>query len=185
MSLVVLLHTGIIVSYLPVFKVVDYAVTICMMPLFFMISGFFTALSYQNRGARAVIADRTLRVALPCLVGLLVLNPFTNYFLYRLRVGPIDLPTFAASYFHYPDAVPSYLNWHLQMWFLVTLFVYVLLTPVLMPPVRKWLTDNRYLSAASTSPVLALFIIGTGVTLATVTGRSLHFLLFQRHLQGG
>ena len=185
MSLVVLVHAGIIVSTLPVFRGVDYIVTIFMMPLFFMISGFFVALSFEKRGSRAVLADRTLRIALPCVVALLLINPATNYFLYVLYQGPVDLPTFFSYYFGYPSGTPSILNWHLQSWFLIVLFAFVLLTPILVPGMRQLFKHNRPLALGLKYPVVAIFLLGALIVTATVVGRSLHYLLFQRYLQGG
>ena len=38
------------------------------MPLFFIISGFFTAMLWKKRGAGALVSHRFRRVFLPCLV---------------------------------------------------------------------------------------------------------------------
>jgi hypothetical protein len=45
------------------------------MPLFFMVSGMFTPVSLQHKGARAFLRDRTLRLLLPSLVFVLLLTP--------------------------------------------------------------------------------------------------------------
>lgn len=48
------------------------------MPLFFIISGFFTAMLWRKRGASALVSHRFRRVFLPCLVGAVTLVPLCN-----------------------------------------------------------------------------------------------------------
>jgi hypothetical protein len=48
------------------------------MPLFFIISGFFTAMLWKKRGALALVSHRFRRVFLPCLVGSMTLVPLCN-----------------------------------------------------------------------------------------------------------
>ena len=48
------------------------------MPLFFIISGFFTAMLWKKRGAGALVSHRFRRVFLPCLVGAVTLVPLCN-----------------------------------------------------------------------------------------------------------
>jgi peptidoglycan/LPS O-acetylase OafA/YrhL len=45
------------------------------LPLFFAMSGFFLALLVSKRGVRQTVRNRTLRIALPLILGLLVLIP--------------------------------------------------------------------------------------------------------------
>ncbi len=47
------------------------------MPLFFLLSGFFTALLWRKRGLRALLANRFRRILLPCLLGLVTVVPPT------------------------------------------------------------------------------------------------------------
>ena len=49
------------------------------MPLFFLMSGFFTALLWRRRGLGALLSHRLRRVALPLLVGLLTIVPLTTF----------------------------------------------------------------------------------------------------------
>ena len=48
------------------------------LPLFFMISGFFTAMLWRRRGLRALIVHRCKRVLLPCLIGVATIIPMIN-----------------------------------------------------------------------------------------------------------
>ena len=45
------------------------------MPLFFLVSGFFTAMLWRKRGLNALIKHRAKRILLPCLLGLITIIP--------------------------------------------------------------------------------------------------------------
>ena len=45
------------------------------MPLFFLLSGFFTAMLYQRRGPKGLIAHRLKRIALPLAIGTVTVEP--------------------------------------------------------------------------------------------------------------
>lgn len=49
------------------------------MPLFFLLSGFFTAMLWKKRGLKALIAHRTRRVLLPLLLGLVTVVAAMNW----------------------------------------------------------------------------------------------------------
>ena len=57
------------------------------MPLFFLVSGFFTALLWRQRGLKALIRHRILRILVPCLLGLLTIVP-----LYRWVAAKAEAP---------------------------------------------------------------------------------------------
>ncbi len=50
------------------------------MPLFYLISGFFTAMLWQSRGLSGLARHRLKRIGLPLLVGTLTIIPATNAF---------------------------------------------------------------------------------------------------------
>jgi peptidoglycan/LPS O-acetylase OafA/YrhL len=45
------------------------------MPLFFLVSGFFTAMLWRRRGVQALLKHRFKRILLPCLLGLVTIVP--------------------------------------------------------------------------------------------------------------
>lgn len=49
------------------------------MPVFFLMSGFFTGLLWRRRGLGALVRHRLRRVALPLLIGLLTIVPLTTF----------------------------------------------------------------------------------------------------------
>jgi len=48
------------------------------MPLFFLVSGFFTAMMWRSRGVAQLVKHRTQRILLPLIVGIAVLGPMIN-----------------------------------------------------------------------------------------------------------
>jgi peptidoglycan/LPS O-acetylase OafA/YrhL len=48
------------------------------MPLFFLISGYFTMLLYRRRGLVALMKQRTIRILVPCLLGLVTVIPLMD-----------------------------------------------------------------------------------------------------------
>jgi peptidoglycan/LPS O-acetylase OafA/YrhL len=49
------------------------------MPLFFLLSGYFTMLIYRKRNIKSLILQRTLRILLPCLIGCFTIIPLLSY----------------------------------------------------------------------------------------------------------
>ena len=49
------------------------------MPVFFMMSGFFTALLWQKRGLKSLVKNRFKRIFLPLLLGLVTVIPLMNW----------------------------------------------------------------------------------------------------------
>jgi peptidoglycan/LPS O-acetylase OafA/YrhL len=45
------------------------------MPLFFLVSGFFTAMLWRRRGIPALLKQRAMRIFLPCMLGLVTIAP--------------------------------------------------------------------------------------------------------------
>jgi hypothetical protein len=49
------------------------------MPLFFLVSGFFTAMLWRRRGIRSLLTNRARRILLPCMLGLVTIVPALNW----------------------------------------------------------------------------------------------------------
>jgi hypothetical protein len=68
------------------------------MPLFFLLSGFFTAMLWRRRGLAALVSHRARRVALPLLVGLVTIIPAMDWVSERAAErGIADYATAAAE----------------------------------------------------------------------------------------
>ena len=48
------------------------------MPLFFLVSGFFTAMMWQKKGSLSLFAHRTKRILIPLILGMVVFAPLLN-----------------------------------------------------------------------------------------------------------
>jgi peptidoglycan/LPS O-acetylase OafA/YrhL len=58
------------------------------MPLFFIVSGFFTAMLWRTKGLKSLLWHRFRRVLLPCLVGLFTVVPLSNWVIgYAMRTS--------------------------------------------------------------------------------------------------
>ncbi len=121
-----------------------YAINSFIMQMMFLISGYFVPRSVHKKGVARYLKDRLLRLGVPFLVGMLLIN---NSSLLLSRLSP------ASPY--------SELQWNNQpfnsvmvLWFLVVLFAFDLLyctwvvirgnrfsvdTSVAMPGLRSWL----------------------------------------------
>ena len=49
------------------------------MPVFFLLSGFFTAMLWRRRGLKSLVWQRVRRVFLPCMLGLVTIVPAVNW----------------------------------------------------------------------------------------------------------
>ena len=68
------------------------------MPLFFLLSGFFTAMLWRRRGLASLVSHRARRVALPLLVGLVTIIPAMDWVSERAAErGIADYATAAAE----------------------------------------------------------------------------------------
>ena len=61
------------------------------MPVFFLLSGFFTAMLWQRRGAGSLIAHRLKRVGLPLLIGAFTIIPIHVYLILMLTEADLTL----------------------------------------------------------------------------------------------
>ena len=67
-----------------------YAVHGFRMPVFFLLSGFFTAMLWRRRGTVALVLHRVRRIVLPLALGLLTIVPAVDWVSERSVEGSID-----------------------------------------------------------------------------------------------
>ncbi len=88
------------------------------MPLFFLLSGFFTAMLWRRRGMGSLLKHRFLRVFLPLMVGVVTIVPAVNY------ISEIAIEdtygkatevesTGAAGSWTDPEPINDYIEWRL------------------------------------------------------------------------
>jgi glucans biosynthesis protein C len=109
-----------------------------VMPLFMLLAGVSAWFSLQHRTNGAVVAERTARVLLPLIVGILVLVPPQVYLERRLH-GEFT-GSYLAFYPRFFDGIypQGNFSWH-HLWFLGHLFVYSI---VALPLFRYWQSER-------------------------------------------
>ena len=136
------------------------------MPLFFVMSGFFTAMLWRKRGLRALLHHRFRRVFLPLLLGIVTIVPIMNL----LNGLPVYTPTFHHLWF----------LWHL-CWFVVGFALIVLIgrrLPSIILPHWLVLSPVRYLWLVPLTMILTAFMSGFGPDTSDGLLPMPHVLLF-------
>ena len=150
-----------------------------VMPLVMLLAGFGAWHSVRHRDNAAYLRDRALRIALPALVGTLLLVPPQVYLERRLD------GQFGGSFFaflpHFFDGIypRGNLSWH-HFWFLAHLFVY---SVVALPLFRLWQRRSagrslRWAARLSAAPGVILWL-----SVPLILERNLLWGLFpERHM---
>ena len=99
-------------SYDGLFDEATIAVHGFRMPLFFLLSGFFTALLWRRRGLSALLGHRLRRVVLPLILGVLFIAPTVDWVADRaVEAQVVDSGDLAgAAYLGYDGAVRTMLD---------------------------------------------------------------------------
>ena len=101
------------------------------MPLFFVISGFFTAMLFFEKGPEDMLRNRVKRILYPFLIGLIFLIPLyllgINYF--NERAGIETVPVFESLRAKIAQGWTNMETVHL--WFLYYLFMYCMIAWVI------------------------------------------------------
>ncbi len=138
------------------------------MATFFLVSGFFTTMVFLRSGVQAFLANRGRLILIPLASGLVLLNPLTLWLIQRYHGGGESFSNFFLNG-GWRLPLPGPMVWHLHLWFLISLFLYALLTPALAalagsgPATRfvRWLTGLR----GSAGLLLLTLLFGVTVTL--------------------
>ena len=138
------------------------------MATFFLVSGFFTTMVFLRSGVQAFLVNRGRLILIPLVSGLVLLNPLTLWLIQRYHGGGESFSSFfLGGGWRLP--LPGPMVWHLHLWFLISLFLYALLTPLLSAlagsaPVSRavrWLTGLP----GSAGLLLLTLLFGVAVTL--------------------
>lgn len=121
------------------------------MPLFFLISGFFTAMLWHKRGAVSLLKHRARRVLLPFAVSIIFIVPFIGWgFSTGQRLSgqtPGPRPDYLAKILNIFDLKLTHLWFLWMLWVLVCLFALAVglgyLIQRLSPAAAAWLARRR------------------------------------------
>lgn len=129
----VLVHTATLGVSWPLTLVSDVS-GYFRMGTFFLVSGFFGAMVLSRSGPAEFLRKRALALLVPLVCGVLLLNPVTNWLVWNWHNAPLPLGQFLDLAWN--DTLPPPRkgpgNWHLQLWFLISLSFYALMAPVVV-----------------------------------------------------
>ncbi|MCW7459686.1 acyltransferase family protein [Leptospira bandrabouensis] len=91
------------------------------MPMFYMISGFFSAMVWTKKGSSFYLEARFKRVLVPTIFGLIFFAPIQYYLTERIKNPNLEVLTFL-EYFFTKEQFQ-----HSHIWFLVDLFCFSIL----------------------------------------------------------
>ncbi|MFX0076801.1 MAG: acyltransferase family protein, partial [Candidatus Hermodarchaeota archaeon] len=95
------------------------------MALFFFISTYFIPGSYNRKGPKLFLKERFIRLGIPYLFYIVIVNPVMEYFLfYKAKIPFFE---FYAMQFQSFEAIGDFLGGNGPLWFLLTLMIFVVL----------------------------------------------------------
>ncbi|MGB0750040.1 MAG: acyltransferase family protein [Magnetospiraceae bacterium] len=106
----------------------SYASRYFRMAAFFVVSAYLAGLFIERFGVSVFLSRRSLALLVPFFSGCMLLNPIAIWLVFRHHGNGDDVGLLGANWqtFTAPDAVQGPGVWHLHLWFLVTLYFYVL-----------------------------------------------------------
>ncbi|MFN7398974.1 MAG: acyltransferase family protein, partial [Sandaracinobacter sp.] len=161
-----LLH-GATIGSNPLFDAVKLTSEHFRMATFFLISGFFTAMVCSRSDLRAYLVNRGRLILVPFVAGVLLLNPVTNWLIQLYHDGGESLVDYIDGGWRLP--LPGPTVWHLHLWFLISLFVYAVLTPPVLALAGSGRAD-RAVAWLAQRPAAAQLLVMTLVVALCVTG---------------
>lgn len=136
--LVVMIHLGVTYSgfgswfynegkELDIFSTVVFGYSMSFIQGFFMgflflISGFFVPGAYDKKGFTKFLRDRFIRLGIPTLIFMLIINPFVKYYLMNLYEYT-PKPTFMA-YYHWYVSTFTFVGETGPLWFAFALLIF-------------------------------------------------------------
>jgi glucan biosynthesis protein C len=95
------------------------------MGLLFLIAGYFIPGAYDKKGPSKFIKDRLLRLGLPVLIYIFIINPFIEYFIMGVFINK-PVPAFFPYYSNYIKPV-GFLGNTGPLWFALALLIFSIL----------------------------------------------------------
>jgi hypothetical protein len=140
-----------------------------LMGLFFLMGGFLTPKSYDRKGAQMFWKERLLRLGIPLLLYIVIINPLMYYILAGLGIHPWSTyenlqGSLLDYYLAQPDRLIDFLSSTGPMWFLLVLLIFTALYS-LWRQIRKYDFFQQYIPQKFSIPSyfsLLLFAIFLG-----------------------
>ncbi len=95
------------------------------MGLFFFISAYFVPGSYRRKGAKKYLKDRFVRLGIPLIIYITIVNPIMMYFLHH--ASRTTFFEFYASYFLSFEGMVDFFGGNGPLWFILMLLIFTTL----------------------------------------------------------
>jgi glucan biosynthesis protein C len=141
------------------------------MATFFLVSGYFTAMVASRNSLTTFLKNRGRLILVPLFAGVLLLNPITNWLIQLYHGGGESLSDYVNGGWRLP--LPGPVVWHLHLWFLISLFVYAMLTPLLLRFAATDVVTGLVARLERAGPLLHLFVLTLLVGLCVVVLRGI------------
>jgi len=153
------------------------------MGTFFLVSGFLVALVAARTSVPSVLRKRSVALLVPLATVTVLANPVTCWLIHLRHAGPMSFGEFLlGGGWRTPAGAEA--SWLLHLWFLISLWVYVMLFPLLARlaaagPVRRGLDTLGRWPGEAVVP-----LVGLGVAAAAVALRVVHDLAVEPLVAG-
>ncbi|XDD47535.1 acyltransferase family protein [Leptospira sp. WS39.C2] len=122
------------------------------MPMFYMISGFFSAMVIEKKGIGFYWEGRFKRILIPTIFGLIFLAPIQYFLMEKVRTPNVDLFEFL-KYFFTKEKFQ-----HSHLWFLVDLFCFSMIYILIHKWIKKFVSLEFW--KGFELRLLVLFLLG-------------------------
>ncbi|ADP80984.1 acyltransferase family protein [Pseudofrankia inefficax] len=148
-----------------VFRLIAHLSGLFRMNGFFLVSGFFSSMLVLRYGAGLMVRRRLLSIGVPLVAVLVLLNPIARWLMYNQYNPHVGLVDYLLGHrVAHPDGP---MTWHLQLWFLVSLLVYTLCSPVVFSALTRLFGTRGFGRVAGSRPRTMTALIAF-VLLATL-----------------
>lgn len=155
------------------------------MAVFYVLSGFFAGMLIDRKGFSTFLKDRTIAIGLPLLVTLVLLNPITLWLVYNIHNPPVpldDIGQIVELSIFAPADVSGPVVWHLHLWFLIALLVYILLARPMQMAIKSILSfDGLRRTAIRIPGPLRMSVLALAATIAVMSMRAVSSLTLGEH----
>lgn len=152
------------------------------MAAFFLVSGYFGAMLVSRMGAAAFFRKRTLNLLVPLTAGVILLNPATIYLMYIYYNGFVSPVDITMGDLLNSGARPT--HWQLHLWFLFSLLVYVMLTPLMMAIVGLPTLRRSFAKFNTLQPGIRLVVLAICAGVSVTAGLGFYVIALEKTLDG-
>lgn len=176
----IFVHAGTFFTERP-FAFIATASDYFRMAAFFLVSGFLVALVGARVSTGEIVKRRALALLLPFATLVILVNPITNYLVYIRFNSWMSLAEYLGGGWLLPAEGVGV--WHLHLWFLATLFLFISLYPALRRLAQArlvgWAVENLMKLPAD----LTIVIIGISCGIAVTILRTVFTILLSPVVQ--